>query len=451
MSVRSDVQGTLIVLFRNDLRVSDNPALLYAAENGCPVLPVFVFDEQEKSDTASYWWRLRSVQSLYEEIGKLGGKLAIFKGKTPEIISRLVAETGATTIYYNKSCVPKERKDEELLGNISGLEIQGFNGNFLHDPESFLNKSGTNYKIFTPFYKAAISEISYTAPLPAPSRINFYNYDNAEVPPPYPENDYRYGEEWKPGESGAFNRLQHFIVRSVSDYADKRDFPSGDFTSKLSAHLHFGEISPRQTVRIISGQSDALVRQLYWREFCNYLLFHHPDIAERPLQEKFENFPWRDNKDDLNAWKNGETGYPLVDAGMRQLLQTGWMHNRVRMVCGSFLVKHLLLPWQEGEKWFRKKLLDYDAGNNAAGWQWIAGCGTDAAPYFRIFNPITQSEKFDASGKYIREFVPELADMPDEYIHTPWKAPKELQNLYTVRIVEHTKARARALESLQCL
>lgn len=465
----------VIFWFRQDLRLRDNPALAAAVESGQPVIPVYILDDKTPKDWkmggASRWWLHHSLSALQADLKKAGNTLYIAMGESSSVLSKLVKETGATDIFWNRCYEPFTiERDKAIKEKLNG---HSFNGYLLFEPWTIQNKSGEPYKVFTPFSKACLERGVERPPseavkkIPAVKSVSLStNIDDLNL---LPKINWAEGikESWTPGEAGAQERLKSFVRDGVFDYKAKRDFPAEEGVSKLSPHLHFGEVSPHDVWHTVSQamqkkgddksrtHAQAFLRQLIWREFSWHLIYHWPDFPDQSWNKKFADFDWRQDKKALRAWQQGKTGYPIVDAGMRELWQTGWMHNRLRMIVGSFLVKHLLIHWIEGEKWFWDTLVDADLGNNAAGWQWIGGCGADAAPYFRIFNPILQSKKFDGDADYIRQYVPELAKLPDQYIHTPWDAPADvlekagvvLGEDYPLPLVDHDVARKRALET----
>lgn len=457
-----------IVWFRKDLRVHDHPALAEAAAEG-EVLPVYVLPEKETL-SACDWWTRESLAILMDRLEALGSPLKLMEGDPLDVFVRLSAETGAEALYFNGQVDPVSRSEETALlqeGSLNHLRIRRFVPDMMLDPDTLLTKSGTPFKVFGAFWKAFQQQ---TVPWPVPVPESLSPWPEADVESAILKDSRLSGESgweekflryWSPGENGSFVRWEAFRDNGIQDYKVKRDYPGIDGTSRLSGFLASGNMSIRalwHAVRRAEEEGDVLqpepfLRQLAWREFAYYQLYHFPSITDESLRPEFRKFPWRSDADGLATWKAGRTGYPLVDAGMRELWETGTMHNRVRMVAASFLIKHLLIDWRTGAEYFKETLADYDIANNTLGWQWVAGSGFDAAPYFRIFNPITQGKKFDAAGTYIRRWVPELASLPDDAIHEPAAADPEvleeagviLGSTYPEPIVDHTAARKRAL------
>ncbi len=418
-----------------------------------------------------------SLAALRQSLEQRGGHLVIRKGRAVEQVVRLAQDVGAAGVFFGRRYEPwaieEESRVEAALKDL-GIEAKRFGGSLLVEPEAVRTAQGTPFKVFTPFYRAAQKAMPALALKPsagslvgAEPQVSGIAVEDLGLLPSAPDWSGGLQDTWMPGEEGALAALDRFLSDSIAAYDVDRDRPGVPGTSQLSAHLHFGEISPR-VCYVRARQSaerepenakgvEAFIRELFWREFCQYLLFHWPEMTSRPFREEFARFPWRRDADALMVWQRGQTGYPLVDAGMRELWYTGWMHNRVRMVAASFLVKHLLVPWQDGERWFWDTLVDADQASNAANWQWVAGCGADAAPYFRIFNPVTQSRKFDPGGDYLRKWLPELAALPDKYIHEPWTAPETLLDEagvalgrdYPSPIVDHGAGRERALAAFK--
>ena len=435
--------------FRRDLRLADNPALQALLDNGHTPVPVYIHDEPDPDwplGSASAWWLHHSLLSLRDSLRQRGSKLLVVSGESLRILLRLVDSTGATGVYWNRCYEPalieRDKGIRKALGE-KGIETCSYSGLLLREPWQHLKKDGTPYRVFTPFWKALSGRGPSRAVIEPAGRLAAVRVDTPctvqEVEAldllPAVDWDRSFYEHWEPGEDGAWNTLNGFTDNAALDYTSSRDIPAEPATSCLSAHLHFGEISPVQvwdfmhhwaSISTDNGAyaaAEAFLRQIGWREFSHHLLYHFPDTTLHPLDARFEHFPWRsDYGAELVRWQKGRTGIPMVDAGMRQLWATGYMHNRVRMIVASFLTKNLLIPWQEGARWFWDTLVDADLANNTAGWQWTAGCGADAAPYFRVFNPVLQGERFDKQGQYVRHWVPELAKLPDKYIHRPWTA-----------------------------
>ena len=460
-----------IVWFRQDLRLKDQPALDAAARLGAPVVPVFIWSPAEEQPwppgEASRWWLHQSLDALAMALEKRGSRLLLRRGPVAGALAALARETGARTVYFNRRYEPFAREQEhrvEARLRRDDIEVKVFNGALLVSPEDCLNKQDKPFQVFTPFWKAASNAFPPAEALPAPTRLLAPKKWPKSFPLAYYKLESRLNwtqglrAAWQPGEDGAHKALARFIGEGLAEYDTQRDIPAEPGTARLSPHLHFGEMSPHRLIRAITERvflakeaglvrgAEAWMRQVYWREFAHYLLYHFPHTHEAPLKTEYKNLHWRNDEMGLRAWRRGETGYPLVDAGMRELWATGWMHNRVRMAAASFLVKHLLIPWQEGARWFWDTLVDADLANNTLGWQWVAGCGADAAPYFRIFNPTLQGEKFDPDGRYVLRYIPELTDIPEKFLHQPWRLPKEQRPvLYPSPRVDHAKARERAL------
>jgi len=471
----------VLLWFRRDLRLADNPALAAAVATGRPVLPIYIHDEETPGlrppGGASRWWLHHSLASLRETLAERGATLILRRGPAAAVIDAIVAETGADAVFWNrlydKPAIDRDSGIKQALKD-HGLTVESFNASLLIEPWEIATKGGTPFRVFTPFWKALQSTVAPRRPIPAQDEMMPFSgvvgsdaLDDWNLLPTKPDWAAGFHDHWMPGEDSALQRAADFRDGSLADYKRLRDAPGEDGTSRLSPHLHFGEIGPRQLWYALSfhaaqhgeaTQDDggtAFLRELGWREFNQHLLFHFPALPERNIDTSFDAFPWRHDRAALKAWQRGRTGYPIVDAGMRELWRTGWMHNRVRMAAASFLVKHLLVDWRAGEAWFRDTLLDADPANNAGNWQWVAGCGFDAAPYFRIFNPILQGERFDPDGAYVRRWVPEIAALPDKYLHRPWEAPAAvlaeagvtLGESYPRPIVDHKQARQRALDA----
>lgn len=463
----------IVVWFRRDLRLADHRALTQAAAAGGQVLPLYILDDVTPGEFrlggAARWWLHGSLAVLNGELSRRGGGLCLRKGKTPEVLATLLAEAEVGAIYATRGNEPWERDlddDVAKLCKARGVGFQTFGGRLMFEPEAMLS-AGKPYRVFTPFWRACLRAPPPSAPLPIPPAMQFAaarseTLGDWNLRPAQPDWAQGLRATWIPGEAAALARLKTFVAEGLASYADMRDRLDLNATSRLSPHLSFGELSPNQVWHAASAAgargkaeraSEAFLRELLWREFAAHQLFHFPRLAAEPLKAQFERFPWRDDPAGLAAWKQGQTGYPIVDAAMRELWQTGFMPNRARMIVASFLTKHLLLPWQTGAEWFLDTLVDADLASNAANWQWVAGSGIDAAPYFRIFNPVLQAQKFDPDGEYVRRFLPELADLPAPHMHAPWQAPAailaaagvNLGATYPAPIVEHGVARARAL------
>lgn len=456
----------ILVWFRQDLRLSDHPALWEACQTGNPIIPVFI--DSEKTDNAwnlgaaSKSWLHHSLFSLQNDLEKMGLKLIFRKGDSLDCLTKLIQESGAQSIYWTRLYEPANISRDSHIKDYfksQSIEVKTFKASLIFEPLEIQNQKGKAFQVFTAFWNHCIRLFETITPCyplptkwPAPSQWpESLILDQLELLPtiPWDQNFYK---TFKAGEQKALETLKVFF-KKASDYAEHRNLPAIEGTSRLSPHLHFGEISPRQIFfeikKLKSEGAKIFLKEIFWREFAHHLLFHFPHTPEKPLRSEFQNFPWKKNNKALQAWQKGQTGYPIVDAGMRELWSTGWMHNRVRMIVASFLVKDLLLPWQEGAKWFWDTLIDADLANNTLGWQWSAGCGADAAPYFRIFNPVLQGEKFDPQGEYIRKWIPELENIPDKLIHKPWES--SLKTNYPSPLVDHSLARQAALHALASL
>lgn len=461
---------------RNDLRVSDNPTLTAAIASGLPIIPVFIWAPEEEGNwapgAATRAWLERSLEALSAAYEACGSRIIIRSGSTRETLLALCAACGAETVFASRRYEPAAFRQEAAVRDAlreSGIALKVYNSSLLNAPNDVATQMGEPYKVFTPYYNACLKRAPIAPPYPAPEKIF--------APAQWPEGDTiaslqltpahpwvgKMLRHWEIGEGGAQARLATWTNEAVTGYPVNRDLPGISGTSTLSPCLHFGEISPRQIALAVRQYpvhrdesvtaNESYIRQLYWREFAHHLLYHFPHTPEEPLKEMFLRFPWSGTEAQLAQWQRGQTGYPFVDAGMRELWETGWMHNRVRMVVASFLIKDLRIHWREGAEWFWDTLFDADLANNSLGWQWVAGCGADAAPYFRVFNPVTQGKKFDADAAYIRRWVPELAALPDKYIHCPWEMPPielaacgvQLGKNYPRPMVDHDEARKTAL------
>jgi deoxyribodipyrimidine photo-lyase len=466
-----------VVWFRQDLRLSDNPAILAAAKRGAPIIALYILDDITpgawKIGGAARWWLHRSLAGLADTLAEHDVLLILRRGKAETVLPAFIRETGAGAVFWNRCYEPfAVARDTALKAGLrdDGIAAESFNAALIAEPWTIKTQTGVPYKVFTPFWRALRSTVTPEKPHKAPEHLpgvtekfKSDRLDDWKLLPTKPDWAGGIDAAWTPGEAGAREQLENFLDDALRSYDMGRDLPGTKKVSRLSPYLHWGEISIRQVWNAAESRggpdAEPYLRELAWREFSHHLLWQFPELPDAPFQPRFAEFPWRSAPCELRAWQQGLTGYPLVDAGMRELWQTGWMHNRVRMVAASFLVKHLLLPWRDGEAWFWDTLVDADLAANAMNWQWVAGSGADAAPYFRIFNPILQGEKFDADGAYTRKFVPELAGLPDRWLHKPWMAPPEvlrdagvtLGKNYPRPIVDHDLARQRALAALSHL
>jgi len=473
----------IIYWYRQDLRTHDLPGLAAAAASGQPVIPCYILDDRApghwRPGGASRWWLHHSLASLAADLDAMGGRLVLRRGDTLDELERLARETGARQVFCSRMYEPWAVELEQRLHarfTTAGIDFKRHRGVLLHEPETICTQGGNPYKVFTPFWRACLAAGQPAEPVSLPrdtrwSKASVVSDDLRawQLCPDKPDWAAAWPRWWTPGSRGARDKLDTFLQSGIEDYADGRDFPALDRTSRLSPHLHFGEISPRVLWHRVqraadidpdrAGQVAKFLGELGWREFSCHLLHHFPTLPEQPFRAEFGRFPWQANEQRLRAWQRGQTGYPLVDAGMRELWATGYMHNRVRMIAASFLTKHLLVHWRKGAEWFWDTLVDADLANNSCSWQWVAGSGADASPYFRIFNPVVQGKKFDGEGAYIRKWVPELATLPDRYIHAPWEAPDDvlktagvrLDATYPLPVVEHKAARDNALAAYASL
>lgn len=493
-----------IFWFRQDLRISDNPGLCAACEAG-ELIPVYIYDQEAPENAtlggASQWWLHHALHSLADSLKQ---QLIVRQGSPQKVLADLVEQYDAQHIFWNRMYEPWAReRDTKIKSYFSeqGIQVKSLNGSLLWEPWEVLKKDNTPYKVYTPYYrKGCLSKPDPRFPLTKPNiEVNIQvHHQWAQSASPQATSakstsaqtassqntssqntaaqidalellpkikwDTGIANTWEVSEKAAGERLKTFIEHTITEYSDKRNLPAQQGTSLLSPYLHFGQISPNQVwyavkdafAGDISGQGvDTYLSEIGWREFSYYLLYHFDDMQQYNFNPKFNHFAWRKSDADLSAWQKGLTGVPIVDAGMRELYQTGYMHNRVRMIVGSYLVKNLLIDWREGERWFWDCLVDADTASNAAGWQWVAGSGADASPYFRIFNPILQGEKFDKEGEYVKRYCPELSELPKKYIHKPWEAPAdilktagiELGNNYPNPLVDLKQSRQRALDA----
>lgn len=459
----------IIIWHERDLRIEDHEALYSASKETESIFPLFIYSNEKNKwsyGEASKWWLHHTLVDLSNRYKSIGGHLILRKGDPLKILRELCQHHAVKAVYYNERFEPhlyaRDQKIKEALAKI-GVEMKAFNGSYLIHPKNILNKTHKPYCVFTPFYHTVLKEIDtefrvFPTPraLKTPSNIVSEKLESLELLPK--KNWYKKLEaSWTPGREAAKKIVLSF-VKVIKEYPSDRDIPSVEGTSKLSPYLHFGEISSNEVMHLLQTKVTKAVftpflRQLIWRDFANYFLFHFPNISDENWREAFDRFPWKTSKGLLEKWQQGKTGYPIVDAGMRELWQTGWMHNRVRMVVASFLIKDLMIHWKEGAVWFWDTLVDADLPSNSLNWQWVAGSGPDASPFFRIFNPILQGEKFDPEGIYIRKYIPELSKLSNRFIHKPWEAPEDqlsaagivLGEDYPLPIVNHEEKRDQAL------
>ena len=451
-----DSSGTNVIFwFRQDLRISDNPGFSAACQRGF-IIPIYILDDVNagihKLGAASRWWLNSALEDLDES---LGGFLRFYVGDAHTLLPKLVQAYNAQGVFWNRCYEPwrinRDTKIKQQLSD-SGIEVLTSNGSLLWEPWQVFKKNGDAYRVYTPFYRrGCLSMPPPRSPIPIPKEIRYAAPDRKLDACALSDlnllsnNDWhlKLSKHWDVGEKNAQKCATDFVSKRLNDYREGRNFPYNSKVSRLSPYLRFGQISPNvvwfmaknHSVKIERAESlDTFLSELGWREFSYYTMYHFPELPVKNLQARFDKFPWHMEGSHLRAWEEGNTGFPLVDAGMRELWETGYMHNRVRMVVGSFLVKNLLIHWHHGQRWFWDCLVDADLASNSAGWQWVAGCGTDAAPFFRIFNPITQSEKFDAEGRYIRRFVPQLSKLSNKYIHAPWLASSEALDAAGVKL-----------------
>ena len=469
-------EAPVIVWFRKDLRLDDNAALSAAAETQRPVIALYIREKEiGPLGAAQAWWLHHSLASLGKTLSERGTPLVLRSGAADTVLSDLIQETGADTVYWSRRHDPAGVAIDTALKaalKARGITAKSFAGELLHDPTRQLTGEKKPYRVYTPFWKALEREGEPHDPIDAPEKlrpprgsVSSETLDDWALLPTKPDWAAAFSDIWTPGEHAAHERLADFVDGPIDDYKTDRDRPGIDGTSMLSPYLALGEISPARiwhATRGLEARKDGVIqfrKELAWREFCHHLHFHFPALAERNWNDRFDSFPWETNERNFRLWTRGMTGYPIVDAGMRQLWKHGWMHNRVRMISASFLIKHLMIDWRRGEKWFRDTLVDADAASNPANWQWVAGSGADASPFFRIFNPILQGEKFDPDGRYVRAFVPELEELDPTFIHKPFDAPAsvlekagiDLGKTYPKPIVDHAKARERALAAYKSL
>ncbi len=456
-----------LIWFRNDLRISDQPALVEAVRDADEVLGCYLLPSSQQewlAGGASQAWLFHSLTSFKKSLKELGLDLILRRGEPGEELLQLLKESQADAVYWNRRLEPESIREDEAIERTlkrAGIRVNVCSPNLLFEPEAVLKNDGSPYQVFTPYWKAALQREAPRTPLPPPKKqlqgahkLPSLKIEELDLLPQSVHWEKKLFDHWTPGEEGAKKQLQLFLNKGLLRYSKTRNIPADqEGTSRISPYLHFGEISPQTLWKAVS-ESDApekekecYLRELGWREFAHHLLFYFPKMTREPLKEEFNQFPWREDSVKLEAWQRGRTGYPLVDAGMRELWETGWMHNRVRMVVGSFLVKDLKIHWLEGARWFWDTLVDADLANNTMGWQWVAGSGADAAPFFRVFNPTSQGKKFDPEGEYIRRWVPELREVPKEIVHEP----DLFANGYPPPIVDHANERVTALEAYKMI
>ena len=467
--------STALVWFRRDLRLQDNPALQLALQTHRSVIPIYIHDPQAEAPwqpgAASRWWLHHSLEALDESLKQRGSALVIRQGETLESLQALLNETGAEHLYWNRLYDPALiARDQHIKTKLrhQGIEVHSHQASLLFEPWQVLKNDGQPYRVFTPFWRACLRHGLPVSLQDAPRRM-------PTVPKMPGLSVHALGllaqthwaggiaQHWQVGEAAAHAVLEQFIDHALDNYQEGRDRPDLSGTSRLSPYLHFGEISPARllhTLQIQPPSAGRLVhqeswqRELGWREFAHYLLYHFPHTPQQPFDPRFSHLRWERDGAGLERWQQGQTGIPIVDAGMRELWHTGWMHNRVRMIVASLLSKNLLIDWQHGARWFWDTLVDADLAANTLGWQWTAGCGADAAPWFRIFNPVLQGQKFDPKGDYVRRWVPELAALPNKYLHRPWELDEQtlagygigLGKDYPAPVVDLAASRQRALD-----
>jgi deoxyribodipyrimidine photo-lyase len=476
-SKETDSDRPALVLFRHDLRIADNRAVVAAAQSGKPIVAAFVLDEESKDmrpiGGARRWWLHHSLERLSRDLKGIGLRLVLRRGAMAKVARQLAKETRADLVTWNRRYDPPaieaDKTMKAALGE-DGVACESFEGHLLHEPWQIRTGAGSPYRVYSPFWRAFVDAVDPRAPLDAPKKVRAHGdlpesekLDDWHLLPTKPDWAGGLRETWTPGEAGAQERLGQFLDEGLRGYADGRDVPGRENTSRLSPHLCHGEITPFQIWHALGRRdgrdAEKFRKELGWREFSWHVLFHNPALHEKNFNDDFDAFPWERDDRRLKLWQQGLTGHPIVDAGMRELWHTGWMHNRVRMIAASFLAKDLLIDWRQGEKWFWDTLVDADPANNPASWQWVAGSGADAAPYFRVFNPVLQGRKFDPQGSYVSRHVPELADLPARYLHSPWEAPEEalrkarvkLGTDYPVPAIDHGQARDRALEAYRSI
>jgi deoxyribodipyrimidine photo-lyase len=464
-----------VVLFRRDLRLADNPALTDACLNHGSILPVYIHAPSEQGSwpegAASRWWLHHSLDSLQGQLRERGGSLHLCEGDTLQVLLRVLRQSGARGVYWNRLYDPTSVvRDARIKAALreQGFEVRSHAATLWLEPWKIRTQQGGPYRIFTPFWHNLSAQLNATPRLPVPTAHAWSQLPGSQPLTtlellPRIRWDRGLAETWQPGEKGAHRMLKRFCDDAIHEYAFARDLPARNGTSRLSAHLHFGEISPQQIhvelqrrVHDVDARRrpdiEPYLRQLGWREFSHHLLYHFPQTTDANFNPRFNTFAWREDEEQLARWQKGRTGIPLVDAGMRELWHTGWMHNRVRMIVASFLTKNLRQHWLHGARWFWDTLVDADLANNTLGWQWAAGCGADAAPYFRVFNPVAQARKSDPVGVYLRRWLPELASLPLDLLYEPWKDPSVLAHTgYPAPVVDLAASRQNALEAYEAV
>lgn len=465
---------TALFWFKQDLRCQDNPALTLACRNNQKIIPLYIKESHPAlpMGAAQKWWLHHSLVSLKNSLQQVNLDLNFREGDPLTILEKVITENQVSSVYWNRSYEPMHSARDQIIKTelkSLGIDVISCNGSLLNEPWDVLNQSGGYFKVFTPYWRQCLRQMK-VRPLmeiskwPDNQPIASLSLDQFDLLPKNPDWAINFSKFWQPGETGARNNLHLFLSEHLHGYKELRNIPSIQGTSRLSPHLHFGEISPQQIWMAVQQakqqplcdieSAENFLSEIGWREFSFQLLYHYPKLMDTNFKRQFDRFPWQDNEPALKMWQRGLTGYPIVDAGMRELWQTGYMHNRVRMIVASFLIKHLMIDWRKGAAWFWDTLLDADLANNSASWQWVAGSGADAAPYYRIFNPVLQGEKFDPSGEYVKHWIPELTPVPNKWIHKPWEAPGNVSGIvlgvdYPHPIVEHTVARQAALSGYQ--
>lgn len=461
-----------IFWFKQDLRCQDNPALTLACRNHEKIICIYIKESNPAlpMGAAQQWWLHHSLTSLKQSLQKVNLDLNILQGDPLTIIKKLIAQNQVSTVYWNRCYEPMHSTRDQIIKTelkSTGIDVISCNSSLLNEPWDVFNQSGSYFKVFTPYWRQCLRQMNvrplmHISKWPANQPIVSMAIEELKLLPSNPDWAQKFSDFWQPGEDGAMSNLTNFISRHLCGYKELRNIPSKPGTSRLSPHLHFGEISPQQIWAAVQQakqrpgcdmeSAETFLSEIGWREFSCQLLYYYPKLMDSNFKRQFDRFPWQDNEITLKLWQKGLTGYPIVDAGMRELWHTGYMHNRVRMIAASFLIKHLMIDWRKGAAWFWDTLLDADLANNSASWQWVAGSGADAAPYYRIFNPVLQGETFDPAGKYVKRWVPELASLSNKWVHKPWEAPQGIYKLdYPNPIVDHATARQTALASYQQL